>query len=60
MVLPPATIRRGEESFDLSFPLPDAVVGKMEMNVALEVSRTFHAAPDPRDFSLHFGVFEVR
>jgi hypothetical protein len=49
-------LRQGE----LSFPLPDAIVGKMEMNVAVEVSRTFHAAPDPREFGLYFGVFEVR
>ena len=44
----------------MSFRLPDAVVGKMEMNVAVEVSRTFHVAQDPREFGLHFGVFEVR
>jgi hypothetical protein len=60
IALPPATIRRAEESFELSFRLPDAVVGKMEMNVAVEVSRTFHVAQDPREFGLHFGVFEVR
>jgi hypothetical protein len=58
--LPPVTIHRGEESFELWFPLPDAVVGKVEMNVAVEVSRTFHAAPDQREFGLYFGVFEVR
>jgi hypothetical protein len=58
--LPPATIRAGENAFDLSFRLPPQVVGRPEMLVAVEVSRTLRPASDPRDLGLAFGVFEVR
>ncbi|PWU03889.1 MAG: hypothetical protein C5B51_17985 [Terriglobia bacterium] len=60
IALSPARIASGEESFELSFPLPDALVGAPKMQVAVTVDRTFHAPPDPREFGLYFGVFEVR
>jgi hypothetical protein len=56
--LPPQTVRPGP--FEAAFPLPDAVVGKSEMLVAVEVSRTFRPPEDERDLGLSFGVFEVR
>jgi hypothetical protein len=56
--LPPQTVRPGP--FDAVFPLPDSVVGKREMLVAVEVSRTFRPPEDPRELGLSFGVFEVR
>ena len=58
--LPPAVIRPGENAFELVFPLPDSVVGKPEMHVAVEVGRIFRPASDPRDLGLVFGAFEVR
>jgi hypothetical protein len=58
--LPPASIRPGENAFDLSFVLPPALVGKAEMQVTVEVSRVFRPASDPRDLGLAFGVFEVK
>ena len=58
--LPPAEIHPGESEFELGFPLPASVAGKQEMAVAIEVSRTFRPASDPRDLGLAFGVFEVR
>jgi hypothetical protein len=58
--LPPAAIRRGENIFDLAFPLPPQEAGRPEMLVAVEVSRTIRPASDPRDLGLAFGVFEVR
>jgi len=58
--LPPAAIHPGERTFELSFPLPDPVAGSPELQVTVEVSRTFRPATDPRDLGLAFGVFEVR
>jgi hypothetical protein len=59
-LLAPAGIRPGDSSFDLSFPLPDAVQGKKEMQVVVEVNRTFRVAGDTRDLGLAFGAIEVR
>jgi hypothetical protein len=36
------------------------VVGKNEIQIAVEVGRTFRPASDPRDLGLIFGTFEVR
>jgi hypothetical protein len=58
--LPPGSIRPGERTFELSFALPPAAVGRPEMQVAIEVNRTFVPAADPRELGLSFGVFEVR
>jgi hypothetical protein len=58
--LPPAVIRPGENAFELTFPLPDSVVGKPEMHVTVDVGRIFRPASDPRDLGLVFGAFEVR
>jgi hypothetical protein len=60
MSLPPAKIRPGENAFELAFTLPDALVGKSEMTVTIEVSRVIRPASDPRDLGLVFGVFEVK
>jgi hypothetical protein len=56
--LPPQTVRPG--SFEAAFSLPDSVVGKSEMLIAVEVSHTFRPPEDERDLGLSFGVFEVR
>jgi hypothetical protein len=40
--------------------VPDSVAGSPELRVAVEVSRTFRPAADPRGLGLAFGVFEVR
>ena len=57
---PAAAIPCGGPGFELSFPLPDAVVGHPEMHVSLEVTRTFRPPSDPRDLGLAFGTFEIR
>jgi len=49
-----------ESAFELSFPLPDAEVGRGEMHVTIEVSRVIRPASDPRDLGLVFGTFEVK
>jgi hypothetical protein len=58
--LPAASIRPSHNAFELAFALPDSVVGKGEMRVAIEVSRVIRPASDPRDLGLVFGIFEVR
>ena len=60
IALPPAEIRPGETSFELTFALPAAVAGKIEMRITVEAARSFAPASDPRDLSLAFGTFEVR
>jgi hypothetical protein len=60
VTLPVAKIRPGENAFELSFALPDSVVGKPEMQIAVQVSRVMRPAADPRELGLVFGVFEVR
>jgi hypothetical protein len=57
--LTPATLSSGGD-FELEFALPDAVVGQSEMQVMVEVSRTFRAGADIRDLGLSFGEFEVK
>jgi len=59
-VLEPAAVHPGENSFALSFPLPAPVAGASEMEVVVEVGRTFRLPPDNRDLGLAFGAFEVR
>ena len=39
---------------------PSVSVEPAELNVTVEVARTFRPASDPRDLGLAFGVFEVR
>jgi hypothetical protein len=58
--LPQALIRPGENSFELTFDLPAALVGRAEMAIAVEVSRAIRPASDPRELGLGFGVFEVK
>jgi hypothetical protein len=57
--LPPASLASGG-NFELSFRLPDGVVGQSTMQVTVEVSRTFRAGADIRDLGLAFGEFEVK
>jgi hypothetical protein len=56
--LRPANIH--DSVFDLAFALPDSLVGKPEMQISVEVGRTFRPASDPRDLGVVFGVFEVK
>jgi hypothetical protein len=60
VALPAATIRPGENSFELAYGLPEAATGRPVIEVAVEVARTFHTAADRRDLGLAFGVFEIR
>ncbi len=53
-------LEAGQDTFDLSFPLPGALVGKPEMAVEISVSRTFRVAGDSRDLGLAVRSVEVR
>jgi hypothetical protein len=56
--LPPGKI--SSSSWDLRLPLPDAVAGKPEMQVSIEVDRTAKPANDPRELGLAFGEIAVK
>lgn len=56
--LPVASVR--QTSFELRFPLPPQVVGKSEIQVSIQVDRTFRPPADGRDLGLAFGVVEIR
>jgi hypothetical protein len=49
-----------EDSFDISLPLPDSLVGKASVAIFIKVGRTRRAPGDIRDLSLAFGIFEIR
>jgi hypothetical protein len=55
-----ATLEKAGERFELSFPLPAKLVGQYSIEIAIEVSRTFHVPNDPRELGIIFGTFEVR
>lgn len=57
--LAPAKLAAGG-NFELAFGLPDTLAGRSEMQVAVEVSRTFRAGADIRELGLAFGEFEVK
>lgn len=60
IVLPETRIEVGDSRFSVSFPLPNEAVGKKELEVSLEVGRTFRYGSDVRDLGLGFGTFEIR
>lgn len=56
--LPPALIQPAAQQFELDFALPDELVGKESVEVAVEVGRTFKSYG--RELGVVFGVFEIR
>jgi hypothetical protein len=56
--LPAASVAASE--FELLFPLPDALVGKPEIPVVIEVNRAAKPASDPRELGLAFGEISVK
>lgn len=53
------TITR-DGAFAFEFPLPPALVGQKEIEIAIDASRVVHPATDPRDFGAAFGTFAIR
>lgn len=58
--LPEARISLGASKFAVSYPLPNELVGRKELLVALEVDHTFHSGSDTRELGLNVGVIELR
>ena len=58
--LPDATLRPAGNRFQLEFALPKQALGEEELEIALEVGRTFLVGADTRPLGLNFGVFEIR
>ena len=56
--LPPALIQPEAQQFEFNFALPDELVGKESVEVAVEVARTFMSYN--RELGVVFGVFEIR
>jgi hypothetical protein len=58
--LPEGTLQPAGSWFQIEFPLPEQAVGKRELEIAVEVGRTFLVGADTRPLGLNFGVFEIR
>ena len=54
------TLNQPDQHFDLTFPLPDQLVGRPLIELEIEVSRTIRVAPDPRDLGLVFQTFTIK
>jgi hypothetical protein len=55
-----ARLSQPDASFDLIFPMPAQTVGKVKVEVAIEVERTFAAGSDRRALGLVFGTIAIR
>jgi hypothetical protein len=53
-------IQRGTERFDFDFALPDGLVGKESVEIAVEAGRTYIPPGEDRELGLVFGAFEIR
>jgi hypothetical protein len=60
--VPLATARftKGNAESTFDFPLPQGTVGKSEIDLTVEVSRTVRVGADTRDLGLAFGRFEIK
>jgi hypothetical protein len=53
-------VKAPDKPFSLQFALPDSLVGREEIELKIEVSRTFHAPGDARELGMAFGTFAIR
>jgi hypothetical protein len=58
--LAPAQFTRGNAESTFDFALPPGIVGKSEIDIMVEVSRTVRIGADLRDLGLAFGRFEIK
>ena len=49
-----------EGTFDMEFALPDNLVGKPEIELAMKVNRTTQAPGDSRTFGIVFNTFQIQ
>jgi hypothetical protein len=55
-----ASLSKPGESFELQFPAPAELVGKYDVEVAVEVNHTITPPSDPRPMGLTFGTFRMK
>jgi hypothetical protein len=53
-------LKKGDSSFHVSLALPDQLLGKKEVEAAIEAQHTFRGTGDTRDLSLAFRLIEIR
>jgi hypothetical protein len=53
-------LKKGDSSFHVSLALPDQLLGKKEVEAAIEAQHTFRATGDSRDLSLAVRLIEIR
>ena len=58
--LAPAQFTKGDAESTFDFALPPETVGKSQIDITVEVSRTVRVGADLRDLGLAFGRFEIR
>jgi hypothetical protein len=54
------SVSQADASIDLSFELPDKLIGRPAVVVQLELDKTFRAPGDSRDLGLIFSLVEIR
>jgi len=59
MPLGTGTVKQ-EGTFDMEFALPDNLVGKPEIELAMKVNRTTQAPGDSRTFGIVFNTFQIQ
>jgi len=57
---PPFFLTEPDARFEISFPLPDGLVGQDSVQVSVEVERTLVSPSDGRSLGLVFGSFAIR
>jgi len=53
-------LKKGDSPFHVSLSLPNQLVGKKQIKIAIEVPDTFRVNGDGRDLSLAFRLIEIR
>ncbi len=58
--LPPVQFTKGNVESTFDFALPPTTLGKADIDVTVELSRTAHVGADQRDLGLAFEQFEIK
>ncbi len=58
--MPNRKLFKRDAAFHFDFGMPSTAIGKSEIEVGVEVDRTFKpAGPERRELGLAFGIFEI-
>jgi hypothetical protein len=55
-----SAVIKSAEGFDLSFPLPQTLVGNPEIGLTVTLDKVLHLPGDNRDLGIVFGTFSIR